>query len=84
MFLFVALYESQWKPPQCRQVLEAINQVLYTDLGFSGNSVNYYSPENSYINKVSVDRQSSQAVCNACISYIYKFCMSAGENLRIF
>ncbi|XP_064612158.1 F-box only protein 21-like [Liolophura sinensis] len=46
------LYESQWKPAQCRQVLEAVNQVLYTDMGFSGNSVNYYSPENSYINKV--------------------------------
>jgi len=33
-------------------ILEAINKVLYEQMKFSGNSDDYYNPQNSYINKV--------------------------------
>ncbi|XP_076108140.1 F-box only protein 21-like [Mytilus galloprovincialis] len=39
-------------PPQQRTVLENVNQVLYYDIGFHGNSEDYYNEKNSYINQV--------------------------------
>lgn len=39
-------------PQQQRTVLENINQVLYFDLGFHGNTEDYYFVMNSYINQV--------------------------------
>lgn len=35
----------------------ALNEFLYDDLGFSGNTENYYDPRNSYLNEV-IDRRS--------------------------
>ena len=34
------------------QKLQALNQHLFVDLGFSGNVDNYYDPRNSYLNQV--------------------------------
>ncbi|XP_056008916.1 F-box only protein 21-like [Ostrea edulis] len=39
-----------------RVVLEIMNHVMYTELGFQGNAENYYDENNSYINKV-LDRK---------------------------
>ena len=38
------------------EVLVAINTVLFDDLGFAGNSDNYYDPRNSFLNDV-MDRR---------------------------
>jgi len=35
-------------------LLQSINEVLYNQMKFTGNSDDYYNPDNSYINKVSV------------------------------
>ena len=34
------------------KTIQTINQHLYVDLGFSGNQIDYYDPENSYLNRV--------------------------------
>lgn len=34
------------------KVVQVINQYLFAELGFSGNSKNYYQPENSFLNRV--------------------------------
>jgi regulator of sirC expression with transglutaminase-like and TPR domain len=34
------------------RVIQAINQYLYEDLGFRGNSADYYDPRNSFLNEV--------------------------------
>ncbi|MEO0349524.1 MAG: transglutaminase-like domain-containing protein [Cyanobacteria bacterium P01_A01_bin.15] len=34
------------------KTIQAINHHLYTELGFSGNQINYYEPDNSYFNRV--------------------------------
>ncbi len=34
------------------KVIKTINQYLFDDLGFQGNSNNYYDPRNSYLNEV--------------------------------
>jgi len=39
-----------------RQVVDAINRVLFADEGLRGNSENYYDPRNSYLNDV-LDRK---------------------------
>ncbi|HTL88025.1 MAG TPA: transglutaminase-like domain-containing protein, partial [Leptolyngbya sp.] len=38
------------------KIVQIINQHLYKDLGFSGNSENYYDPRNSFLNDV-IDRK---------------------------
>ncbi|MGF1499277.1 MAG: SirB1 family protein [Elainellaceae cyanobacterium] len=38
------------------KVIRGINQYLYEDLGFAGNTANYYDPDNSYLNCV-IDRR---------------------------
>jgi regulator of sirC expression with transglutaminase-like and TPR domain len=38
------------------RILQTINQYLYKDLGFKGNSENYYDPRNSFLNEV-IDRR---------------------------
>jgi regulator of sirC expression with transglutaminase-like and TPR domain len=38
------------------RVLQTVNQYLYDDLGFHGNSTDYYDPRNSYFNEV-LDRR---------------------------
>ncbi|XP_054274808.1 F-box only protein 21-like [Macrosteles quadrilineatus] len=44
--------DNHYDPYKSRQIIEIISKVLFKDLGFYGNSDMYYSPENSYINKV--------------------------------
>ena len=34
------------------KTIQAINHHLYTELGFSGNQIDYYEPDNSYFNRV--------------------------------
>ena len=34
------------------KTIQAINYQLYTELGFSGNQIDYYDPDNSYLNRV--------------------------------
>jgi regulator of sirC expression with transglutaminase-like and TPR domain len=34
------------------EIIEAINQVLFVDYGFQGNSKSYYDPRNSFLNEV--------------------------------
>jgi F-box protein 21 len=41
-------------PKTVRQILNCVNQVLYAEMGFKGNTENYYAHENSYIDKVNV------------------------------
>ena len=42
-------------PPQ--EILKTINNFLFREKGFTGNSDNYYDPDNSFINKVIDDRK---------------------------
>ena len=50
------------------QILSAINQYLFSGLGFRGNEENYYEPENSYLNRV-IDRRTGNPI-NLCLVYI--------------
>lgn len=34
------------------KIIQTINQYLYDDLGFNGNRMDYYNPQNSYLNQV--------------------------------
>ena len=34
------------------QILDALNATLFDEMGFIGNSANYYNPANSYIDQV--------------------------------
>ncbi|NEQ55357.1 MAG: tetratricopeptide repeat protein [Leptolyngbya sp. SIO3F4] len=34
------------------KMIQAINQYLYTELGLRGNQIDYYDPDNSYLNRV--------------------------------
>ncbi|MBF2066940.1 MAG: SirB1 family protein [Calothrix sp. C42_A2020_038] len=48
-------FELQERLPDTRypmRVLKCINNYLYEDLGFAGNSQNYYDPRNSFLNDV--------------------------------
>lgn len=38
------------------KILQAVNQYLYKDLGFKGNTTEYYDPRNSFLNDV-IDRR---------------------------
>ncbi len=38
------------------RIIQTINQYLYEDLGFSGNTSDYYDPRNSFLNEV-IDRR---------------------------
>ena len=38
------------------RILQTINQYLYDDLGFTGNTTDYYDPRNSFLNEV-IDRR---------------------------
>ncbi|NEP38831.1 MAG: tetratricopeptide repeat protein [Okeania sp. SIO2G4] len=34
------------------QIIKSINNYLYDDLGFAGNTIDYYDPQNSFLNQV--------------------------------
>ena len=51
------------------QILSAINQYLFSGLGFRGNEENYYEPENSYLNRV-IDRRTGNPF-SLCMVYLF-------------
>ena len=53
-------------PPKV--ILTTINQHLFGELGFNGNNLDYYDPENSYLNRV-VDRRTGNPI-NLCLVYL--------------
>ena len=38
-------------------ILDALNEAFFQDMGFRGNTANYYNPANSFIDKVLENRQ---------------------------
>jgi regulator of sirC expression with transglutaminase-like and TPR domain len=48
------------------KVIQAINQYLYEDLGFTGNAENYYDPRNSFLNDV-IDRRTGIPITLAVV-----------------
>ena len=50
------------------QVLDAINDHLFSELGFTGNESDYYNPQNSYLNRV-LDRRTGNPI-NLCLVYL--------------
>jgi len=44
--------QSVWSPVDSRRILESANHHLYQVVQLSGNTENYYSAENSFINKI--------------------------------
>jgi regulator of sirC expression with transglutaminase-like and TPR domain len=51
------------------QILGAINEYLFAELGFLGNEANYHDPENSYLNRV-MDRRTGNPI-NLCLFYMF-------------
>ncbi|HVK59197.1 MAG TPA: transglutaminase-like domain-containing protein [Candidatus Kapabacteria bacterium] len=51
------------------QVIAAINQYLFEELGYHGNEEDYYNPENSYINRV-VDKRAGNPI-SLCTLYLF-------------
>ncbi|BAZ08153.1 hypothetical protein NIES3974_48220 [Calothrix sp. NIES-3974] len=47
-------------------IIKTINQYLYDDLGFTGNTKNYYDPENSFLNQV-IDRRTGIPITLALV-----------------
>jgi regulator of sirC expression with transglutaminase-like and TPR domain len=48
------------------KIIQSINQYLFTELQFQGNTRNYYNPDNSFLNKV-IDRQTGIPITLAVI-----------------
>ena len=48
-------------------ILEAINNVLYNEMKFTGNGDDYYNPDNSFINKVCTYVKCLNAFMICCI-----------------
>ncbi|KAG5871872.1 hypothetical protein JTB14_033878 [Gonioctena quinquepunctata] len=48
---------NQWNVDECRQLISAMREVLFQQMGFSGNNHAYYMPQNSFINVVLEKRQ---------------------------
>merc|ERR1719233_985466 len=42
---------NHWNPKDCHQILSSVNHILYVVEGYTGNTGDYYNPDNSYINK---------------------------------
>ncbi len=51
-----------------RESLEVLNKYLFVELGFKGNEVAYYDPQNSYLNRV-MDRRTGNPI-TLCVFYI--------------
>lgn len=50
------------------RILVAINEYLFSELGFAGNEQNYYDPDNSYFNRV-IDRRTGNPI-GLCLLYL--------------
>ncbi|XP_076473105.1 F-box only protein 21-like [Babylonia areolata] len=48
----IGFTESLWSTDQSREVLEAVNKVLYEEMGLEGNNSDYFAMENSFIKEV--------------------------------
>ncbi|KAL5015855.1 hypothetical protein ScPMuIL_005444 [Solemya velum] len=48
--------EVVWTAIQGREILDTVNHILFRQLGFSGNTSNYYDENNSFIDKVIQNR----------------------------
>jgi len=53
---------------QPKSILTTINHYLFEELGFNGNNVDYYDPENSYLNRV-IDRRTGNPI-SLCLLYM--------------
>lgn len=51
------LLNNMWSSHETRQLMSSANHVFYTVEGFTGNSEDYYNPDNSYINKILQTKQ---------------------------
>ncbi len=51
-----------------KQILGALNHYFFAELGFTGNEVDFYDPENSYLNRV-VNRRTGNPI-NLCLVYL--------------
>ena len=45
------------------QILDALNETMFEEQGFRGNSANYYNPANSYIDQVRTHREKLSRLC---------------------
>lgn len=48
------------------RIVQSINQYLYDDLGFRGNTTDYYDPDNSFLNEV-IDRRTGIPITLALV-----------------
>ncbi|CAH1155846.1 unnamed protein product [Phaedon cochleariae] len=48
---------NQWNVNECRQLIAVIREVLFEQMGFSGNNHAYFMPQNSFVNEVLDKRQ---------------------------
>lgn len=62
--------------PDLREQIEAVNHHLFYELGFHGNSQNYYDPDNSFLNRV-VERRTGIPIS---LSTLY---LAVGERLNL-
>ena len=51
-FLDVLLGAVEMTPDQCYEVFDAVNEVMYKEMGFKGNKDDYYNRDNSFMSKV--------------------------------
>ena len=51
---------------KAERIVEALHRHLFTDLGFSGNSGDYYDPKNSFLNEV-IDRRTGLPITLAIV-----------------
>lgn len=54
---------------KAEHILGTINHYLFEGLGFAGNEVDYYDPDNSYLNRV-VDRRTGNPI-SLCLVYLF-------------
>lgn len=75
MSVCVELSQSLWRPADCLTIFKALNDVLFKQLGYRGNSQGYYNVDNSFIDKVSLTSNTSintmlQCYLSNCILYV--------------
>ncbi len=57
------------RPADAESIVATFNQYLFKDLAFAGNEKDYYSPENSYLNRV-LDRRTGNPI-SLCLIYLF-------------
>ncbi len=51
-----------------KQAIATLNELLFLELGFTGNEENFYDPQNSYLNRV-LDRRTGNPI-SLCLLYV--------------